>query len=142
MLILMVYSYRDIREKAIPVRWLAAGLGTAAILGIVSGMQETDADLWAGIYRCLCGMLPGILLTLLALIQKGRLGSGDGVVLTVIGGMTGVEYALAILLAAMIMSFVYSCFLLMVCKKGKTYCFPFIPFYLLGTATVYLLAAG
>ena len=142
MLILAVYSYRDIREKTIPARWLAAGMAVAAVLGIGRALHQADGYLWSSILGCLCGMLPGILLILLAMILKGRVGWGDGLVLAVIGMMTGVEYALAILLAALVMSFVYSCFLLVVCRKEKNYCFPFVPFYLLGTAAVYLLTTG
>ena len=136
--LLAVYSYRDIREKKIPVPWLIMGLAAAAVLGLCSRIRKEDMDLWRGTSDCLLGTLPGILFTLLSFILKGKVGAGDGMVLTVIGALTDIKYGVAILAVSLLMSFVYSGILLVASKKGKDYCFPFIPFYLLGTIVVYM----
>lgn len=122
MLLLLCYSVCDIRKKSIPILWVAAGLAVALVVGGIGGIP---------------GMLPGLVLLLLAFAMKGKMGTADGLILAVIGGMTGLPYAVAILTAALVMSFFYSCVLLVFCKKGRSYSFPFVPFYLCATVFVY-----
>ena len=119
---LLCYSIYDIRKKSIPLLWVAAGLAVALMMGGIKGVF---------------GMLPGMVLLLLAFIMKGKIGTADGLILAVIGGMTGIRYAVAILMAALIISFFYSGVLLVFCKKERSYCFPFVPFYLCATVFVY-----
>ena len=121
-IMLLCYSVWDTRQKSIPILWVAAGLAIALVRGGISGV-------W--------GMLPGLVFVLLAFAMKGKMGTADGLILAVIGGMTGVQYAVVILTAALVMSFFYSCVLLVFCKKGRNYCFPFVPFYLCGTVFIY-----
>ena len=122
MLMLLCYSVWDIRKKSIPLLWVTAGLAVALMMGGIKGVL---------------GMLPGMVLLLLAFVMKGKMGTADGLILAVIGGMTGIRYAVAILMAALIISFFYSSVLLIFCKKGRSYCFPFVPFYLCATVFVY-----
>ena len=122
MLMLLCYSVWDIRKKSIPLLWVTAGLAVALMMGGIKGVL---------------GMLPGMVLLLLAFVMKGKMGTADGLILAVIGGMTGIRYAVAILMAALVISFFYSSVLLIFCKKGRSYSFPFVPFYLCATVFVY-----
>lgn len=122
MLMLLCYSVWDIRKKSIPLLGVAAGLAVALMVRGISGVL---------------GMLPGMVLLLLAFVMKGKMGTADGLILAVIGGMTEIQYAVAILMVALIMSFFYSGVLLIFCKKGRSYGFPFVPFYLCATVFVY-----
>ena len=122
MIMLLCYSVWDIRKKAIPILWVAAGLSVAVVVGGIESLP---------------GMLPGLMLLLLAFLVKGKMGTADGLILAVIGGMTGITYAVVILTAALVMSFFYSCVLIFFCKRGRSYRFPFVPFYLCATVFVY-----
>ena len=121
-IMLLCYSVWDTRQKSIPILWVAAGLAIALVTGGISGVR---------------GMLPGLVFVLLAFAMRGKMGIADGLILAVIGGMTGIQYAVAILTAALVMSFFYSCVLLVFFKKGRSYCFPFVPFYLCATVLIY-----
>ena len=122
LILLLCYSVWDIRKKSIPILWVVAGLAVALVLGGIENIP---------------GMLPGLVFVLIAFAMKGKMGTADGLILAVIGGMTGITYAIAILTAALVMSFFYSCILIFFCKKGQSYCFPFVPFYLCATMFVY-----
>jgi len=121
-ILLLCYSVWDIRKKSIPLLWVAAGLAVALV---VEGIESIP------------GMLPGLMLLLLAFSMKGKMGTADGLILAVIGGITGISYAVAILTVALIMSFFYSCVLIFFCKKGRSYSFPFVPFYFCATVFIY-----
>ena len=122
LILLLCYSVWDIRKKSIPILWVVAGLAVALVLGGIENIP---------------GMLPGLVFVLIAFAMKGKMGTADGLILAVIGGMTGITYAIAILTAALVMSFFYSCILIFFCKNGQSYCFPFVPFYLCATMFVY-----
>ncbi len=138
---LVGYSILDIRKKSLPVLWVAAGLAIALAVGTGHRMLTEDIRLSVGVLRGMWGMLPGMAFVLLALVLKESIGVGDGWILAVIGGMVGFRYATAILMAALFMSFFYSCALLVFYKKAKNHRFPFVPFYLCGTVLVFLTMA-
>ncbi len=138
LVVLGVFSYWDIREKQLPTIWLLAGIFLSLVLAVSEGWRTADTDLGSLALNLLQRMLPGTLLTLIALALKGRIGCGDGLVLVIIGNLTGSRYSLTIWLIAVGASFVFSCFLLIGFKKNRDYCFPFIPFYLMGATCVFL----
>ena len=138
MIMLAIYSLWDIRAKSLPMLWVAAGLILAVLSGVGGRMQAGDASLWESVLFSIQGMLPGGVFILLAIVMKGKLGAGDGMILAIIGGMTGISYAVAVMTIALMLAFVYSCILLAVCKKGKNHCFPFVPFCFGGTVLVYI----
>ncbi len=137
LMLLALYSFRDITRKKLPVLWLMAGILAAMVLGTLGRMQESGKGLWNSLMQVLLAMVPGMVLMALAFLLKEKMGSGDGMVLSVIGGLTDIKCAVAILMTALIIAFVYSGILIIICKKEKTYCFPFVPFYFLGSIILY-----
>jgi len=133
------YSMWDIRKRSLPVLWVAAGLVIASGVGIGYRMLIENIDITSSILRGMWGILPGMSLVLLAIVLKEKVGVGDGLILSVIGGMIGFRYTIAILMTALFLSFFYSCALLVFWKKEKNYRFPFVPFYLCGTLLVFFI---
>lgn len=142
LIMLAFYSYWDIREKQLPVLWIVVGILLSAVLGFGNNMQGEGMDVWRSMSVVLKGMIPGGLLALLSFVLKGKIGCGDGLVLIIITNMAGMESGLIVWVIAMALSFVYSCLLLIVRKKKKDYCFPFIPFYFLGAVAAYGIGLG
>ncbi len=139
MLMLTLYSYHDIRRKKLPNSCLISGLCVTLIVGTVYRVGSEGQGVGEGLFQVIIGMMPGMLLTILSYLLKEKIGNGDGVVLSLIGGLTGIKEAVEILMAAIALSFIYSCILLIFFGKRKDYCFPFVPFYLVGVVMIYIL---
>ena len=90
---LLLCSLWDIRSGRLPVWLLALGL----FGGVLSGIIRTGSA-----EAVLTGMLPGLLLRLLALFCPGRIGEGDGWVLTAAGAAGGPADAVFILEAGLL----------------------------------------
>ena len=136
LLILAVFSYMDIKSKTLPT----GAVGAILLLSIAVAARRTLAG--GDIGMVLAAMLPGLLLTTMAFAMKEKLGYGDGLVLIIIGNLTGIRYCLLILLYALMLSFVFSCGLLMIFRKRGKDCFPFVPFYFCGTVFVLWIYGG
>lgn len=135
-IILALFSYMDIKTKQLPGIWLGVGILISSAAAVVNGLQD------GGPWPIFAGMLPGVLMTLLALAMKGNLGCGDGMVLIIIGNIAGVKWCLLIMLLAVFLSFLFSCLLLAAFGKHRDYCFPFVPFYFCSAAFIFLFAYG
>ncbi len=136
LIVLALFSYTDMKAKQLPGSWLGAGMLFSTVASVVNAQQ--DGKLWA----VFAGMLPGILMTLLAFAMKGKLGCGDGMVLIIIGNMTGAKWCLLIMLLAVFLSFLFSCLLLTAFRKHRDYCFPFVPFYFCSVVFISLFVYG
>lgn len=78
-------------------------------------------------------MLPGLFFLLLSFTLKESLGGGDGIILILIGCILGFFQAINIMIAACMLSSVYSLFLILIEKKDFKEETPFLPFLFLGT---------
>lgn len=135
-MILALFSYWDMKDKQLPGIWLFTAIAASAGLAAINNASGKEG---INIWQIFTGMLPGIFLTTLAFAMKGKLGSGDGLVLIIIGNMVGMKRCLLIFLAAVLLSFVYSCLLLGFFRKSREYSFPFVPFYFLGAVLIKLI---
>ena len=129
--LLLIFSFWDMREKQLPVRLLVGGILFSVAVTMLIGRNVVQT--------VIISMLPGVLLVLFALATRGKIGSGDGLVLMLIGNMVGVKWCLMILVLAVMLSFCFSCLLLTVFKKSRTYCFPFVPFYFCGAVIAFIM---
>lgn len=117
----------DIRQRAVPLRPVSLGLLlTGGLLILRLFRRELDIR-QAGI--CL---LPGILLLAAALLGKGAVGSGDGLVWLVIGGILRPWDGMAALLLGLLLIAVWSGVLLLAGRAGRKTRLPFVPFSLAG----------
>ena len=135
-MILALFCYWDMKDKQLPGICLFAAIAASAGFAVINNVSGEDGT---NIWQIFSGMLPGIFLTILAFAMKGKLGSGDGLVLVIIGNLVGMKNCLQIFLAAVMLSFVYSCVLLGFFKKSRAYSFPFVPFYFLGAVLIKLI---
>lgn len=86
----------------------------------------------------LTGILFGIVVFAFSWFSRERMGMGDARLLGVTAMTAGWGFVLQILVIAVVCSFVYSIWLMAVCKKGVRTEFPFVPFLAAGMA-VYLV---
>jgi leader peptidase (prepilin peptidase)/N-methyltransferase len=70
----------------------------------------------------------GVSVLIISLVTKGKIGSGDGVVLMITGMCLGFFDNLFLLLTAAFLSAIVGIFLLLIKKVNRNYEIPFIPF--------------
>lgn len=80
------------------------------------------------------GVAIGIVLLVVSFVTKGKIGSGDGIVLMITGLYLGFYDNLLLLLSATFLSAVVGAFILFIKGMNKNYEIPFIPFLLLSFA--------
>ena len=120
--LLLVYtSITDIKERAISGIALI-GFSLAGLLCLFFGRTLSLPD-------SIFGALIGIVLAIVSLCTKGELGMGDALLLLVTGLFLGFERNLSLLLTALILSSIYSVFLLIRDRDIKRE-YPFVPFLL------------
>ena len=125
-------SLLDIKNKRVPM-WLLVGGGILAIVVMLTGdVAEMAGDArWRYMGMLLEGMIPGIGLLMMAYATKS-VGTGDGMVLALLGTIVGLKKSLLVLCAALFLAAMSSVVLLALKKVNRGSCLPFIPFLLAG----------
>lgn len=131
---LVVLSIMDIREKQVPMYLLAAGLLLAALMGIGErGREELAGGLSlieAGqkiLPGLLLGVFPGMLFLGMAWLTR-RAGTGDGMVLMILGLLTDYRTCIIVFSISLFLISAFSICMMAFCRiQGKT-CLPYIPF--------------
>lgn len=128
MVILVALSVFDIRKKEIPM-WGICLLGMVSLGYLITG---------SGIifYDAIMGCVPGMLLIILALLTKEKVGYGDGLVLLFIGLALGFELSMYMLMLALFLNCVMCGALFALHKVGKQTPIPFVPFLTIGMGIV------
>lgn len=133
-LIITIYlifcTWKDIKTKTVS---LLFSFITACILLI---LQLVFADNHFSYY--LYALIPGIFLLFISFCTRQSLGYGDCIVFLTIGIGLGFSSLLLVTIVAFILSAVYSLFLIIKRKSGKTEV-PFLPFILTGFLLTKLL---
>ena len=122
-LYLIPMAIGDIREKRVSLVFVG--------VGVISGITCLSAIENAPIYTML-GLIPGVVLMLVALVAKDAIGPADGAVLALIGSFLGFWNSVSVLCFALMISLVVALFLIIVKKVGKKKEIPFVPFLFLG----------
>ncbi len=120
--LLAICSAQDIRKKEIRLN-LVLFFG---ILGIFFHMLFRMQS----ITSVLLGMSIGVALLLAAVATEGRIGVGDGVLVTVTGVYLGLERNLTLLFCALALCGIWALALLALRKKKRSDTLPFVPFLL------------
>ena len=118
-----ICSVQDVRKKQISV-WIAA---VFAVTGIVLYIWKNPFPL----PELFGGMALGGILLVLSLLTRESIGTGDGLLLVVTGLYLGFWENLWLILGALALASLGSLVLVVVCKKGRTYEIPFVPFMLI-----------
>ena len=129
--ILLIYtSITDIRERAIS--------GVALMIFTVAGIM----CLWLGRslnpVDSIFGALIGLCLVIVSFCTKGELGMGDALLLLVTGIFLGFERNLTLLFSALMLSSLFSVYLLIREKNIKKE-YPFVPFLFIAYVMMYIV---
>ncbi len=123
-------SWEDIKKKEISLFVLIVS-GSIALLCLIA---ENGIEI-VHIVGC---MLPGMLLLALSLISQEKIGYGDGATVLVLGFWTDMDFCVATLAIAFLLTGCYAIFLLL--KRRKDEKIPFIPFLLAAMEVLFLNA--
>lgn len=123
---LSIMSIMDLKSKRINLYFLIPFL----VSGVICNLSYQLVPLTS----LIGGVGIGIVLLMISFVTKGKIGSGDGIILMVTGLFLGFYDNLLLLLSATFLSAIVGAFILL--KKGmnKKYEIPFIPFLLLSFA--------
>lgn len=121
-------SIWDIRGKKLPAGMLLLDVLTGGILMAVNREINWQKD---G-YLYVVGLLIGVILLLIGRFCGGCIGTADGIMTAVIGGVIGYHDTLLLLMNAILAAAVFSIVLIVIKKAGRGTTIPFIPFLLLG----------
>lgn len=122
--VMLANSIKDLLFKSIFL-WLTVAWG---VLGL--GMriyQGCDFD---------CGFLIGAIILVIAILTKGKIGYGDGILVLALSMHLKVWQLVEVLVIAELAAGVVSLLLLGFWHKKKDYEIPFVPFVFLGTLVV------
>lgn len=114
----------DMKTKRVPVVALAVAGLLAVVYRLCTGTELLDL---------VTGLIPGVVLLMLAYVTKESIGTGDGGMLCVMGLFYGVTEVLAILGMALVLAAVTAIVLLTAHRAGRKTELPFLPFLFLGS---------
>ncbi|MDE6712351.1 MAG: prepilin peptidase [Lachnospiraceae bacterium] len=126
-------SIWDIRGKRLPAGLLLLDVLAGGILMAVN----RDIDWRKNGYLYVVGILIGIILLLIGRFCGGCIGTADGIMTAVIGGVIGYRDTLLLLMNAILAAAFFSIVLIVIKKAGRGTTIPFIPFLLLGYLLIF-----
>ena len=116
--VLAGFSVYDLKWKKINVIAIAVFAAVTLVYRICAGTE---------ILELLLGLVPGICVSVAAVVTKESIGMGDGLVVCVLGIFGGLKPALAVLGMALLLSAMLAMILLVSKKAGKKTELPFLP---------------
>lgn len=137
--ILGIGSYFDIRWKRIPTALLGAGTIWAILCVILQVLQKGVGE---AMMAAFLSVLPGVGLLLLSLLTEKKVGSGDGLILILLGLFEGVERAVQVFCLGLFLQSLLAVGLLIFKKADKQTCIPFLPFLLISRLLILFLTSG
>ena len=120
---LLFLSVCDIRKKEIPL-WAVGILGGGLLVFRI--WQKT------GLLPLASGLLPGVVVLLLSVWSRGKIGFGDGLALCALGLGYTLETTLGILGLALVLAAVGAMMLLITKRAGRDREMPFLPYLTMG----------
>lgn len=124
--VLMILSWQDMREKKIDLRICAAETGMLIFLRLIFNHMAF----------VITGGVLGIVMLILAYISRQAIGYGDGCVFVMTGVYLGGYKNFLLIFLSLCIAALYSGVLLFVMHKSKNYIMPFLPCILLGFMVV------
>lgn len=120
--LLAICSMQDIKTQKIKINPILV----TGIIGVIWHMMYQKIELC----NMLLGMGLGIVVWILSVFTKGKIGMGDAILLMVTGIFLGMEQNLELFLTALLFAGLWGLYLLVVRKRARTESFPFVPFLL------------
>lgn len=116
---LFLLSLEDIKRQEISFSCLGATAGVGLLILIF--------QTFAGWPDLLFRLIPGAALFLFAVLSRGKVGTGDGMVFLAIGLYCSFEQVIGLMTGAFLAALVAALFLFTIRKKEKSDMFPFVP---------------
>jgi len=117
------FSVYDMKYKKIPV----AGLVVFGVVVLIYCLC-----IGTGLYSMLSGLVPGAVVLLVSLCTKESIGTGDGLMLLVLGMFCGFRTILSVLGTALVFTAFTAMLLLIFRRAGRKTELPFLPFLFAG----------
>lgn len=131
---LAICSYTDIREKKVYIWFCVANIAAAAIIQITVGTIS-----WLNV---LVGIIIGLIIAIVAIVTKEKIGKGDALIVIAIGIIEGGQMTIAILWWGLILCTVVSAVGLVMKKLTMKYELPLVPFLLIGNIIAVAINRG
>ena len=131
MMVMIVISVCDVKTKTIPC-WGLSVIFALTIIRVAYNLVVYKAT-WIDV---VVSMVPGIFLITLSLISEGKIGMGDGILITLLGMSIGLEDCVYMLTAALILNCLFVLILFVRHKVTKETQIPFAPFITLGMGVI------
>lgn len=119
---LAIASVRDIRKKQIEVTEIIIFSIIAVVIHMITGEQS--------IGNMLLGVIPGLILVGLSFLTKGKIGLGDGIIVSASGLFLGLQKNVELFLTGLVLCGIWALALIVIRKKKGSYEIPFVPFLL------------
>ncbi|MCQ2537210.1 MAG: prepilin peptidase [Lachnospiraceae bacterium] len=120
---LTIFSIIDIRRRSINIAAIIVFLALMVVLAIL-GPNDVK--------RILLGIIPGAVTVLLAIASRGKVGIGDGIILSGIGLWCGLQETLSIYFVSLLICSAVGVFMMIGKKASIKTELPFLPFLLVG----------
>ena len=116
--VLTGFAIYDMKTKTISVVAVAIIAASVLLYRLYMGI---------GMLELVIGLIPGVLLLVIAFATRESIGTGDGLVLCILGLFCGWRRCLAIFSMALVLSAILSIVLLVCRKAGRKTELPFLP---------------
>ncbi len=133
LIVLIFASVEDFFRKEISL-WMPVICALISLACIVTDYLYKETD----IMNVFLSLLPGAVLVFIAFVTSQAIGYGDGLMALSFAPVLGFEMTCIVILAGMMMSMVYSIFLLIVRQSDKKTSFAFVPFLTVGMGVTML----
>lgn len=139
LLLLIICSYTDLRERGISLVLLAASLISCAALMISVEIYGNSCKLMENwlIYKpelrgILCALIPGTLLLIVCRLSREAIGMGDVYVMLILGLMLGFANTMALMFISMVITALFGVFRIIRKGGSRKESLPYMPFLLGG----------
>ncbi len=120
---LVFFSAEDIRKKTVSARAAAVLAAANIVFSLIFKIAVPDI---------LLSVVPGVIFILISIVTRGKIGLGDGIVLTAAGIGQGITEMFFTELIALMISAIFGIILILTKKASPKTALPFIPFILAG----------
>ncbi|MCR5358235.1 MAG: prepilin peptidase [Lachnospiraceae bacterium] len=143
LLLLVICSFTDLRERGISVMLLAAFLTSSILLmisvsifgdrsGILKGMLEYEP----GALSIAASFVPGIILFVINRATHGAVGLGDVYMILILGFMMGAEKITVLIFVSMMMTALFGIIYMITGRGGRRDSLPYAPFLLVSMVLI------
>ena len=125
---LIWWAVKDLRRREIAAGPVYLVLTVGIGLTLIHSWQRQDISVCT---EAAVGSILGLGLWVCSYLSKEKIGRGDALVILCLGIYLGLPVSFAVLMMALTLASIASCYLLVIRKKPARYTIPFLPYLLL-----------